>query len=134
MVRTFPRQMGSLEQLVTVVREFVSAEGLNESLAFDLDLVIEELFSNLVRHGRSGHDTVEVTLERSGAEVVLILREYDAEPFDPTVAPEVDVTRPIEDRRPGGLGIHFVRVLSRRFQYDWHDRVGTTTVTMRAGE
>ena len=122
--------MASLETLVTFVREFLAAERLPESMGFDLDLVIEELFTNLVRHGHSGRNEVDVSLDRDPPDVVLRIREFDADQFDPTMLPPVDLDRPIEERQPGGLGVHFVRVLSRTFQYDWNERVGTTTVTI----
>jgi serine/threonine-protein kinase RsbW len=125
-----PRTMGSLEALVPFVRQFLAREGLPESMGFDLDLVIEELFTNLVRHGKSGRNEVDVSLERRPPDVVLCIREFDADHFDPTTLPPVDTGRPIEEREPGGLGVHFVRVLSRTFQYDWSERTGTTTVTM----
>jgi serine/threonine-protein kinase RsbW len=131
MVISVPRQMGSLGLLVAFVRDFLATEGLAETSAFEIDLVLEELFTNLVRHGQSGRDAVDVSLVRSNDDLVLTLIEYDADLFDPTKAPEVDVDRPIAERRAGGLGIHLVRVLSRDFQYDWQDRLGTTTVTMR---
>ena len=131
MLISVPRQMESLALLVAFVLEFLAAEGLAATSAFELDLVIEELFTNLVRHGQAGRDAVDVSLARNELDLVLTLREYDADFFDPTTAPEVDVDRPIAERRPGGLGIHLVRVLSRDFQYDWQDRLGTTTVTMR---
>ncbi len=125
-----PRAMGSLESLVPFVRQFLEREALPESMGFDLDLVIEELFTNLVRHGTSGRNEVDVSLERQPPDVVLRIREFDADHFDPTALPPVDTGRPIEEREPGGLGVHFVRVLSRTFQYDWDERIGTTTVTM----
>jgi anti-sigma regulatory factor (Ser/Thr protein kinase) len=131
MVRTFPRQMASIASLVDFVREFLLQEGLPEDAAFDLDLVIEELFTNLVKYGTGSRGDVDVGLESTATGVVLTLREYDADRYDPTAAPDVDIHRPIEDRRPGGLGIHLVRQLSTDFRYEWQDRTGLITVTMK---
>ncbi len=131
MVRTFPRQMASIASLVAYVREFLEQEGLPSDRAFDLDLVIEELFTNLVRHATGSRGDVDVSLESTPRGVVLTLREYDADRYDPTAAPEVDIHRPIADRRPGGLGIHLVRQLSTDFRYEWQDRTGLITVTMK---
>ena len=131
MVRSFPRQMASIASLVAYVQEFLEHEGLPPERAFDLDLVIEELFTNLLKYGTGSRGDVDVGLESTAVGVVLTLREYDADRYDPTAAPEVDVHRPIEDRRPGGLGIHLVRQLSRDFRYEWQDRTGLITVTMK---
>src|SRR6267378_3076479 len=130
MLRSFRRQTSSLEGIVDYVREFLAAERLPEESAFELELVLEELFTNLVKYGRGARGDVEIAIERAGRDILLNLREFDAEPFDPTRLPEVDVRRPIEERRPGGLGIHLVRQFSRDFRYHYDDRVGTTTVEM----
>ena len=125
MERSVPRNTESLAVLVDFVRDFLEAEHLSKDLAFDLDLVIEELFTNLVRHGRAEGDIL-VRLERTPGEVHVRLRAAEPSPFDPTSVPPVNVDLPIEDRRPGGLGIHLVRKMCRQFRYEWHDGVGTT--------
>jgi len=38
-------------------------------------------------------------------------------PFDPTAAPEPDLSLPLERRRPGGLGIHLMRSMMDRVHY-----------------
>ena len=123
--------MAAIAALVEFVREFLDLAGLPPERAFDLDLVLEELFTNLVKYGKGARGEIEVGLEATAAGVVLTLREYDAERYDPTAAPAVDIHRPITERRPGGLGIHLVRELSRDFRYDWQNRTGLITVTMK---
>lgn len=129
MKKAVPRKMESLALLVDFVREFLGAEKLSEDVAFDLDLVIEELFTNLVRHSR-GEGDIEVELARAPGEIRISLRAAEPSPFDPTAAPRVNVSLPAEDRRAGGLGIHFVRELCHIFRYEWTDGVGTTLVVM----
>lgn len=129
MVRRVPRRIESLAALVGLVREFLQAEHLSTDLAFDMDLVLEELFTNLVRHGR-GEGEIEVELQRAPGEVRIQLRAAERSPFDPTTAPRVNVNLPMDERRPGGLGIHFVRELCHIFRYEWTDGVGTTLVVM----
>ena len=136
MERAVPRKLESLTSLVGLVREFLEREHLSPELAFDLDLVIEELFTNLVRHSRGegeGSD-VQVELTHRPGEVHVRLRAAEPSPFDPTTAPRVNVNLPIEERRAGGLGIQFVRELCREFRYEWRDGVGTTLVIVGVSE
>ena len=42
----------------------------------------------------------------------MTLTDYDVEPFDVTAAPDADVDLPIEQRSPGGLGLHLIRRLA----------------------
>lgn len=129
MKRAVPRRVESLAALVGFVREFLAAEKLSEEYAFDIDLVLEELFTNLVRHGR-GDGEIEVELTRAPREVRIGLRASELSPFDPTAAPRVNVNLPMDERRAGGLGIHFVREICHIFRYEWTDGVGTTLVVM----
>jgi anti-sigma regulatory factor (Ser/Thr protein kinase) len=48
--------------------------------------------------------------------------------FDITQAPEVDVHRGIDERQPGGLGLHLIRrmVDSIKYEYDAAARTGRT--------
>ena len=57
------------------------------------------------------------------------LRDFDVERFDPTQTPPVDTSRPIAERRAGGLGIHLVRQIADRIHYDYQGRDSTITVT-----
>mgnify|MGYP003514571419 CR=1 FL=1 len=56
-------------------------------------------------------------LARIAGGVDVALTDYDVEPFDPTQAPDADVTLPIEQRAPGGLGIHLTRRLVEELEY-----------------
>jgi len=127
LVRRFARAVGSLPALVAFVREFFAARGIDADQAFDVDLVLEELFTNMVRHARGGTSEIEVGLDDDGTALTMKLRDEGAEPWDPSQAPVPETDRPIHERRPGGLGIHFIRRLTRDLRFEHLD--GTTTVT-----
>lgn len=126
LVRRFPRAVGALPALVAFVREFFASRGIAVDQAYDVDLVIEELFTNMVRHAQ-GTSPIEVGLADDGASLTVRLRDEGVEPWDPSQAPPPDVDRPIHERRPGGLGLHFIRQLTRDLRFEHVD--GTTIVT-----
>jgi anti-sigma regulatory factor (Ser/Thr protein kinase) len=132
LVRRFPRAAASLPALVAFVREFFATRGWDADEAFDVDLVIEELFTNMVRHARGGKPEIEVGLEGDGTHVTVRLRDEDVEPWDPDQAPAPNLALPIEQRRPGGLGIHFLRQLCRELRFEHADRVTTVTAVLPA--
>ena len=127
LVRRFPRAVGSLPLLVAFVREFFAERGMDADQAYDVDLVLEELFTNMVRHARGGTSEIEVGLARDEGSLTLRLRDEGVEPWDPSQAPPPGIDRPIHERRPGGLGIHIVRQLTRELRFEHRD--GTTVVT-----
>jgi anti-sigma regulatory factor (Ser/Thr protein kinase) len=128
--RRFGRTFRSLEGIFRFVAEFLESSGLPAPAAFELDLVIEELFTNMVKYAPHGAPEIELELKRLGPDVVVVLRDFDVEPFDPTRAPQADVGRPLDERPTGGLGLHLVRRIARDLRYDYRDRSSTVTVTV----
>ncbi|MGH7731097.1 MAG: ATP-binding protein [Candidatus Eiseniibacteriota bacterium] len=127
LVRRFPRAIRSLPALVAFVREFFTARGIDADRAFDVDLVLEELFTNMVRHARGGAPEIEVGLEDDGAALTLRLRDEGAEPWDPPASPAPGPDPTSHEARPGGRGIPIVRELTRELRFEHVD--GATIVT-----
>jgi len=131
MERRFQRDLSSLPELSRFVADFLTHHGLSPSNAYDLDLILEELFTNVLKYG-SGRDEVLVGLTRDDSLITIAVREFDAaKAYDITRAPEPDLTRPIAERKVGGLGIHMVRQLAETIRYEYKDRVSTTTITKK---
>ena len=118
--------LAELARLTAETARFCRQYALGDDLEFDLNLVLEELFVNSVRHG--GCKTVEFELAMMPDGVTL---EYaDRGPaFDPTQAAAPDVTAPLEDRPIGGLGLHLVRQIMRDIEY--HRVDGWNRIRMR---
>jgi anti-sigma regulatory factor (Ser/Thr protein kinase) len=118
---------GNLDELGRLAGEaerFCRERSLSAEVQFDIDLALEELFINAVRHGgcEGMKEAVQVRLEAAADEVRVEFRDRGV-PFDPTTAPPPDLTR------IGGLGIHLVRELMRDFRYQ---RTGEwNRITMR---
>ncbi len=82
-------------------------------------LAIEEQATNCIKYGYddAAEHVIEIELSLSGEEMVLTVTD-DGHPFNPLNAPPPDTGSPIEDRPVGGLGIHLLRGLSDRIQYE----------------
>ena len=110
--------LSELERLSAEISRFCRENSLDDEAEFQLNLVLEELFVNTMRHGgcEGAQNSTRVRLqsEADGVEVVFADRGV---PFDPTSAPPADVGAPLEDRRAGGLGIHLVREIMRDLRY-----------------
>ncbi|MGE5236709.1 MAG: ATP-binding protein [Acidobacteriota bacterium] len=121
--RAFAKEIDSLEGIFSFLGDFFARERIAAGPAFAIQLVVEELFTNLVKYNVPARNPVEVALARVGDEVRIELVDRDVDPFDPTSAPEVDVDAPLAARQPGGLGLHLVRAVVDRVSFEWHDRV-----------
>lgn len=104
----------------------------NSSPAADYiaNLAIEELVTNCVKHGYDdkGEHIIEITLKLSADELLVTVTD-DGHPFNPLDLPEPDTSLPMEDRPIGGLGIHLLRKMSDRMEYERRD--GKNQVTLR---
>jgi anti-sigma regulatory factor (Ser/Thr protein kinase) len=129
--KRFPRDIGALDSIFQFVAGFLASAGLDASQSFTVDLIIEELFTNMVKYSREGVHPISIQLEQVGRDLVIRLTDFDVEPFDITRAPEADTTRPARERKIGGLGIHFVRQMADRMSYDYAGRNSTITIVKR---
>jgi serine phosphatase RsbU (regulator of sigma subunit)/anti-sigma regulatory factor (Ser/Thr protein kinase) len=111
-----------LAKLHPFLSEFCTREKLPADLVPDLELILEELATNVMKYGgvESGADCCRIELERRPEEVVISFSDAGA-PFNPLAREEVDTSLPIEDRPIGGLGIHFIKHLTDTQHYEFLD-------------
>jgi anti-sigma regulatory factor (Ser/Thr protein kinase) len=129
--RRFAREVGSLEAIFDFVTEFAARHQLSEDQRFEVDLVLEELFTNLVKYSSQRVKKIAIGLDRRGPELTLVMRDFDAEEFDITGHPPEGNGGDSAVPRAGGRGLALVRRYADEFRYDYHDRNGTITVTKR---
>ena len=86
--------------------------GLSKKLVFEINLALDELFTNIISYGFSDEDehTIKVTITPQNDEICLCI-EDDGIPFNPTEFDAPDVACSVENCKVGGLGIHIIRKL-----------------------
>ena len=127
--RMFRRSFDSLQAIFAYTAEFCSRHGVDPGLLPTVDFVVEELFTNMVKYSPDGAAEVRIDMTAVAGGVEMALTDYDVEQFDVTRAPDVDIDLPIEQRKPGGLGLHLIRrmVDSMKYEYSQERRQGRTT-------
>ncbi len=115
----YRNDLTELARLASDLEAFAEQHQLDGEMAHVFNLCLDELFTNIVSYGFGDELPHEIILEMTAtpAEVCAVLRD-DARAFNPlTEAPAPDLDAPIEDRRIGGLGVHFVKQLMTRVSY-----------------
>ena len=127
--RSFRRSFDSLEEIFAFTSEFFARLELDRDLLPTVDLVLEELFTNMVKYSPKGSPFIRVEMAPALGGVEVSLTDYDVDLFDVTEAPDADIDLPIEARKPGKLGLHLVRRLvdSLRYEYSTERRESRTT-------
>jgi len=98
---------------LAVVRHFVQETaagfGFDGKVIDEMLQAVEEAVANTVLHGYNRQPgEIKVEVQREGNQLVVRLRDQ-APHFDPTGFPPPDLTLPLEERAPGGLGIYLMR-------------------------
>jgi len=110
--------LSELRRLGEVLKEFGKKNQLPEKLIFNVNLALEELITNTVSYGYEDNIGHQIIVELKLKEDELTLKvEDDARPFNPLDVPEPDVSKSLEERKPGQLGIFFVRKLMDKLEY-----------------
>ena len=127
---SFARRIDALAEIVAFTAAAFERQGIAAALRTEVDFVIEELFTNIVKYSRGEAPvTLEIAAIPEGVEVTLT--EPDADRFDITRAPPVDITLPAVQRRPGGLGLHLIPRLVDSVQYAYSEGERCSRIVFR---
>lgn len=110
-VAALPEVMRSLER-------FLGDHGVGERTTYAAELIVDEIFSNVVRHAfpDAGRHDIAIAAELSDRHLVLTF-EDDGVPFDPREAPERAPVAP-DDIAIGGLGLGLVKKYAETMAYE----------------
>jgi len=83
-----------------------------------MNVVFDELLSNIVSHAYrdKGEHTIDLRAELSSDRLALTITD-DGRPFNPFTSAAPDTAVAMEEREPGGLGIHLVRNMMDEVSY-----------------
>lgn len=114
---------GAREMVRTVVRRL----GFSDEACGQIALAVDEALCNVIRHGYGRRTDRPVWLSLSPIDRgdgtsrgVKIVIEDEAEPTDP----EQIRGRPLDEVRPGGLGVHIIRQVMDEVRYERRGKVG----------
>lgn len=100
-----PAQAERLQALRNLVREQATAYGFTPTCVDNLVLAVNEACMNVIQHGyRGAAGLLELAVSASAEGVEFRIRDHAA-----TVTLDDWRPRELDDLRPGGLGVHFIR-------------------------
>jgi serine/threonine-protein kinase RsbW len=120
---SIPSELKFLEDVSEFVLKAAQAANLGEDATYKLRLAVDEIATNIILHGyHEAGENGQLVLEARLDEQSLTIRLEDtARPYDPRLAHLPDTAAPLEQRKVGGLGVHFALNAVDRFHYE---RVG----------
>jgi len=111
--------VSELEKVNIFVEEIASELKIPNNIIFNINLVLEEIISNIIFYAFDDNSNHEILIEAKLIDNDLqILIEDDGKAFNLLEAPPpTDLDAGIEDRNIGGLGIHFAKTLMDNIDY-----------------
>lgn len=115
--REFERRIDALAEISAFAAAVFGRRGIDLGILPSVQFALEELFTNMVKYGAGSRAPIRIGISAIAGGVEVTMTDRDVPPFDVTLAPDADVTLPVEQRVPGGLGIHLTRRLVDTIEY-----------------
>ncbi|MBN1197778.1 MAG: SpoIIE family protein phosphatase, partial [Bacteroidales bacterium] len=127
-----PNQLDQLHIIVETIEELSAEWNISSKASMELNLVLEELFTNIVFYAfpdKKEH-LIDIRFSLPPSGVLEIVLMDDGKYFDLIEASEeVKLDAAIEERKVGGLGIHFVKQMMDEMHYQ--RKGGKNIVTLK---
>jgi serine/threonine-protein kinase RsbW len=105
--------------LLDALEAFSERAEIPTAVAMRLNLIAEELAANIVMHGKGASFFAFALAPAEGG--LRLTMEDDGPEFDPLSVAAPDLEATAEEREVGGLGLHFLREMTRGAH---HERAG----------
>ena len=126
----FISDRAELNKLESFTADFAQKSGLSDKDLFALQIVVEELVTNVIDYGGvpAGEHAATVDLAVQDGVLSVVITDRGEE-YNPLLREDPDVTLPAEERPIGGLGVHFCKKLTETQEYEHRD--GCNVLTLR---
>jgi serine/threonine-protein kinase RsbW len=126
---TISNRLDQLEIVANVLESISGEWDIPMNAALNLNLVLEELVTNIIFYGYNDTNEHEINILLSYHDkIVQIQIEDDGREFNPLLYTEPDTGLALDDRKIGGLGIHFVRKIMDDITYTRSDNKNIVTM------
>ncbi len=135
--RVFGDSIADVTAASAWVERIAASLKLPGKLTFAMQVCLEELMSNIARHGKAHSFPTETDADNPLsisididvlADRIAMTIEDNGRPFDVEKAPAKVVDQPLEQVRPGGLGINLIKSFSHNIEYRRTDAGNRVTV------
>lgn len=127
--KKFGRNSDELHNIFNFLKMNWNDYNIQEKDQLEMELSVEEIFMNMVRHNSKAARDIELSVEKKGGEVKITLIDFEEIPFDITQTKEIDFDDYFKNKKSGGLGIHLVKQLMNVVKFEHCDGVSTITIT-----
>jgi len=133
MKKKFIKNLESLKSIFLFIQECAKNHDINSEVIKDIELAVEELFTNLIRHNPKREGEIQLELQVESSKVTVTITDYNADEFDPRQSGEIDINKPLYQRIPGGLGLHITKKVMDDIHYEFSNNVSVIRMIKQLG-
>lgn len=121
----FPGRYASLQQIGDFYQEAARKAGLNDAAIYAVQLAVDEAATNIIEHAYGGEDRGEIQCNYEIlAEGLKIMMVDHGRSFDPEVIPEPVTDVALDQVKPRGLGLFFMRKMMDEVDFQFSPKRG----------
>ena len=126
----FPSRIEAVSEAAAAVSDFLNRLGIDEGIAFGVDMAVREAVTNAVLHGNKLNEAKVVDLKlRNSPEAFEIIVHDQGQGFNPNDVP--DPTKEENILKTSGRGIFFMRNFMDAVEWSADPKGGTTVRMMK---
>ncbi len=129
-LKTLPCLLESVDIATDFIYESLSDKCPKKKIINQINVSVDEIISNIVKFafdGKNENKTFDISLKEKENEVIIKFIDQ-GNPFNPLLNKEVDVTKSVDEREIGGLGIFLVKKLMDNVYYEYKDDKNILTI------
>ncbi len=127
---SIPAVLEKVPEACQFVVTAAESAGLDERAVYYCQMAVDEWCTNIVEHGfdyKGANHRIDIQCHGKPHYLAITVSD-DSPPFNPTTLAEVDPSKLLEERQPGGLGWFFIRKIMDEVHYEFRD--GRNLLTM----
>ncbi|MBI9075360.1 MAG: ATP-binding protein [Desulfatibacillum sp.] len=110
--------LNELTKVSQAANVFLEPLNLDPKIVYAVDLILEEMLTNVITYGYKDHGNHEIDIVISlDEDEISVVLEDDGAPFNPLSLPWASHSADADELIEEGLGIHFVRNMMNAMQY-----------------
>ena len=130
--KTFAGQYTSLTDIAEFVAQAAKEAGFDSKGTYAIKLAVDEACSNIVEHGYGENEGDEICCSYEVLKDGLKITIQDwSEPFNPGDIPEPNFDVDLDDLKPRGAGLYFMKNLMDEVEFDFNSGDGNLLVMIK---
>jgi serine/threonine-protein kinase RsbW len=130
--KVFPARLEYLAKISEYILQAAHRAGLDSSAVYAVQLAVDEAATNIIEHAYHlrGGEKIKCSYEILPDGIKIELVDY-GDSFDPHIVPDPHVANSIEEVRPRGLGLFFMRKMMDEVTFEFTPEGNVLTMIKR---